>query len=196
MAWQQSGSRELTHRLMPGLVPAGPAARRIAPDHQVTCPRYPATLRDSQCAVAWRPVHGDQARSPLVPIRAPLRVTPPHRPPHPHKTSRTRKRTHTGRRAGGTMDGPFGTNGGAGDSHAMENRGANQRRDGKRLTRRAGAHAHTNHPPGIRPPVGTWPRLWTAALGLGPPPERLWPVSWGTGTGHSLLDGFRTRARR
>jgi hypothetical protein len=43
-------------------------------------------------AVAQYPGHGDQARSPLVPVLAPLRVTPPVRSPHPHDKIRTRVR--------------------------------------------------------------------------------------------------------
>jgi hypothetical protein len=80
-------------RLVPGLIPAGPAARRITPHHQVTRTRYLATCRDSRGAGARRPVHGDQPRAPFVAILALLRIVPPHGSPHPHTSIRTRIRT-------------------------------------------------------------------------------------------------------
>jgi hypothetical protein len=91
-------------RLVPRLVPHRLAARRsIAVHGQVPRPAHGTVGGYRWRAVTRHPRHGDQARSPLVPVLALLRVMPPGWPPHPHKTIRTRKRTHTGRRAGGDL---------------------------------------------------------------------------------------------
>src|SRR6266516_6444916 len=105
--WRQR--RTLLHAApAPGPVPDGPAARRCVAEHRHMPRRAADPLLGSQSgrAVAQHPRHGDQPRSPLVPVLAPLRVTPPVRTPHPHDTIRTRirlaadalTRTGTGRR--------------------------------------------------------------------------------------------------
>ena len=78
--------------LVPGPVPHRPAARRRVAEHRHMPGRTTPRRRPRRRAVAQHPRHGDQARSPLVPVLAPLRVTPPRRAPHPHATIRTRVR--------------------------------------------------------------------------------------------------------
>ncbi len=81
--------------LTPRPVPHRPAARRRVAEHRHV-PRRATThpLPGSQGgrAVAQHPRHCDQTWSPLVPVLAPLRVTPPRRTPHAHDTIRTRIR--------------------------------------------------------------------------------------------------------
>ncbi len=63
--------------------------------HDRTPPPSPAAPRHGGHrgrAAAQHPGHRDQARSPLVPVRAPLRVAPPVRPPNPMGTIRTHVR--------------------------------------------------------------------------------------------------------
>jgi hypothetical protein len=43
-------------------------------------------------AVTRLPAHGDQARPPLVPVLAPLRIAPPRGPTHAHDAIRTQMR--------------------------------------------------------------------------------------------------------
>ena len=75
--------------LAPRSVPHPPAPRRCRAVHR-QMPRRPArTRRDRWAAVAQRPRHRDQARAPLVAVRAPLRITPPLRTMHHHHTIRT-----------------------------------------------------------------------------------------------------------
>jgi hypothetical protein len=77
--------------LVPRPVPRRPAARRrVAVHHHV--PRPVLELGPRRGALARHPAPDDPARPPLVPIRAPLRVTPPVRALHPHDTIRTRER--------------------------------------------------------------------------------------------------------
>ena len=68
-------------RLVPRLVPGRPAARRLAVHHQVT-------------------------RSPLVPVLAALRVTPPVGTLHLHSPIRTRERSEAATRTGIPADPP------------------------------------------------------------------------------------------
>jgi hypothetical protein len=77
---------------VPRGVPGRPAARRLAVHHQVTRAVFPLGRR--RRAVTRHPAHDDPPRSPLVPVLAALRVTPPVRTLHPHGTIRTQKRTH------------------------------------------------------------------------------------------------------
>jgi hypothetical protein len=75
----------------PGPVPHRPAALHPAVHRHVPGRASPGrSLR--RRAIAQHPRHDDQARSPLVPVLAPLRVRPPCRTPHAHDTIRTRIR--------------------------------------------------------------------------------------------------------
>ena len=75
-------------RVVPRLVPGRPASRRrFAVHHHV--PRPVLTRGERGGTVAWHPRDSDPARSPLVAVRAALRVTPPVRTLHPHDTIRT-----------------------------------------------------------------------------------------------------------
>jgi hypothetical protein len=87
-----TGSPVVLHAgLVPRPVPRRPAARRrVAVHHHVPRPMF--ALGPCRGAVARHPAHDDPARPPLVPVRAPLRVTPPVRALHPHATIRTRER--------------------------------------------------------------------------------------------------------
>ena len=78
-------------RFVPRPVPRRPAPRRRVAVHQHV-PRAVLTRGPRQGTVARHPRDSDQTRSPLVPVRAPLWVTPPVRTLHPHDTIRTRVR--------------------------------------------------------------------------------------------------------
>ena len=67
--------------LAPGPVPHRPAARRAG--SKPPCARPALPRGPPQGTVARHPAHRDQARAPLVPVRAPLRVTPSVRTSHP-----------------------------------------------------------------------------------------------------------------
>jgi len=79
--------------LTPRPVPHRPAPRRRVTEHGHVSgrgARRAGSLR--RAAVAHHPRDDDPARSPLVPVLAPLRVTPPVRPLNPMGTIRTRVR--------------------------------------------------------------------------------------------------------
>jgi hypothetical protein len=83
----------LPRPLAPWPVPHRPAPGRGRAVHR-QMPRSPAPAGGHrQGTVAHRPRHADQARPPLVPVRAPLRVAPPLWTPHPHAAIRTQIRT-------------------------------------------------------------------------------------------------------
>jgi hypothetical protein len=73
-----------------GTTPTGsPAPRCRTPPYAQPGPTGPLPRGHGGRAVAQHPGHRDQARPPLVPVLAALRVTPPLRTPHPHGTIRT-----------------------------------------------------------------------------------------------------------
>ena len=76
--------------LVPRPPPGRPAARRLAVHHHMTRAVLPLGRRWR--AVTRHPAHDDPPRSPLVPVLAALRITPPARTLHPHDTIRTRAR--------------------------------------------------------------------------------------------------------
>jgi hypothetical protein len=80
-------------RLMPRPVPHRPAARRRVAEHR-HMPRWCAWRAGSlrRAAVTHHPRHDDPAGTPLMPVAAAFRVTPPAGPPHAHHTIRTRVR--------------------------------------------------------------------------------------------------------
>ena len=97
-------------RFVPRPVPRRPAPRRRVAVHQHV-PRAVLTRGPRQGTVARHPRDSDQTRSPLVPVRAPLWVTPPVRTLHPHDTIRTRVRyakTPAAISTGGDWCGPAG----------------------------------------------------------------------------------------
>jgi len=80
-------SSRARRRLMAWPAPHRPTARSSVAEHRhvprraAACP-LPHGL--GRTAVAHHPGHDDQARAPLVPVPAPLRVAPPVRPPRRH----------------------------------------------------------------------------------------------------------------
>ena len=77
-------------RFVPRPVPGRPAPRRrLAVDHHVARAVLAGGRGGGQSTAS---TDRDQARAPLVPVRAPFRVTPPVRTLHPHGTIRTRVR--------------------------------------------------------------------------------------------------------
>jgi hypothetical protein len=90
--WAGAVTRESRVRVVPRRVPHRPAARRRIAEHRHVPGRAATGRRPGRRAVAQQPRHGDQSRSPPVPVLAPLRVTPPVRTRTPIGTIRTRVR--------------------------------------------------------------------------------------------------------
>ena len=80
--WAGAVARASRFRVVPQPVPHRPAARRRVAVHDQV-PWAVLARGPRRRAVARHPRHRDQARPPLVPVRAPLRVAPPVRSPRP-----------------------------------------------------------------------------------------------------------------
>jgi hypothetical protein len=78
-------SPRLTSRAVGGTTLSGTRAQRCRTPPCAQTGPGPLLGSEGVWAITQHPRHGDQARSPLVPVLAPLRVTPPVRPPHPHR---------------------------------------------------------------------------------------------------------------
>src|SRR4249920_2460187 len=93
---------------VPWPVPHRPAARRRVAEHRRVPGRARRARGERWGTVTQHPRNDDQARSPLVPVLTPLRVTPPRRTPHPHDTIRTRVRLAKATAAAPSGRSPFG----------------------------------------------------------------------------------------
>jgi hypothetical protein len=73
--YHQEPGKPLTSRSVPRLVPARPAARRIAPQHLMPCTGHLAVCCDSRGTVAPRPVDGTRLGPRSCPLSTAAGIT-------------------------------------------------------------------------------------------------------------------------